>query len=326
MTLFQDHVKGEPAAFMYFPNLILQQVCTHQQGDPSATKADAEMTGCESLLRQLLASLVACLGAFSAGCGLAWPSVGLRGLKAESIELSAWEESQLVSVFLLAAAASPLPSGLALSTVGRRLTLCLLSLPLLAGWLLLAFSPPSLPLLLTGRILTGFAGGAFLLVSTAYSEEVAEPRLRGAFGSMAQLLLTIGIFFIQVNCKTDWRLLSGLCAVPPALLLISMVWLPPSPVFLASKGKQREASSALRRLRGRGIGVEEELKRILEESGREGSATVGPCQLLRERKHCLPFLLAIALMTLAQLVGVDYIISYTTIIFEVPSPLSFAMI
>ena len=303
---------------MYFPNLILQQVCTHQQGDPSATKADAEMTGCESLLRQLLASLVACLGAFSAGCGLAWPSVGLRGLKAESIELSAWEESQLVSVFLLAAAASPLPSGLALSTVGRKLTLGLLSLPLLAGWLLLAFSPPSLPLLLTGRILTGFAGGAFLLVSTAYSEEVAEPRLRGAFGSMAQLLLTIGIFFIQVNCKTDWRLLSCLCSVPPALLLISMVWLPPSPVFLASKGKQREASSALMRLRGRGIGVEEELKRILEESGREGSATVGPCQLLRERRHCLPFLLAIALMTLAQLVGVDYIISYTTIIFEVP--------
>ena len=276
------------------------------------------MPGCESLLRQLLASLVACLGAFSAGCGLAWPSVGLPGLKAESIELSAGEENQLVSLFLLAAAASPLPSGLALSTYGRKLTLGLLSLPLLAGWLLLAFSQPSLPVLLTGRILTGFAGGAFLLVSTAYSEEVAEPRLRGAFGSMAQLLLTIGILFIQVNCKTEWRLLSSLCAVPPALLLLSMPWLPPSPVFLASKGKQQEAGSSLRSLRGRGVGVEDDLKRIVEEVGKEGSATtVGPRQLLSERKHCLPFLLAIALMTLAQLVGVDYIISYTTIIFEV---------
>ena len=276
--------------------------------------------GCEGLLRQILASLVACLGAFSAGCGLAWPSVGLRGLKAESVELSGGEESQLVSVFLLAAAASPLPSGLALSTVGRKLTLCLLSLPLLAGWLLLAFSQPSLPLLLTGRILTGFSGGAFLLVSTAYSEEVAEPRLRGAFGSMAQLLLTIGILFIQANCKTEWRLLSSLCAVPPALLLLSMPWLPPSPVFLASKGKQQEAGSSLRSLRGRGFGVEEELARIMDEVGKERSdATVGPRQLLSERKHCLPFLLAIALMTLAQLVGVDYIISYTTIIFEVAS-------
>ena len=65
--------------------------------------------------------------------------------------------------------------------------------------------------------------------------------------------------------------------------------------------------------------MEEELKRIVEEVGREGSTTVGPRQLLSERKHCLPFFLAIALMTLAQLVGVDYIISYTTIIFEVAS-------
>ena len=181
---------------MYFPNLILEQVCTH-------SSQDTEMTGCESLLRQLLAALVACLGAFSAGCGLAWPSVGLRGLKAESIELSAGEENQLVSIFLLAAAASPLPSGLALSILGRKLTLGLLSLPLLAGWLLLTLSQPSLSLLLIGRILTGFAGGAFLLVSTAYSEEVADPRFRGAFGSMAQLLLTVGILFVQVNCNCN---------------------------------------------------------------------------------------------------------------------------
>ena len=275
------------------------------------------MAGCESLLRQFLASLVASLGAFSAGCGLAWPSVGLRGLKAEAVELSGWEENQLVSVFLLAAAASPLPSAFTLSTFGRKLSLCFLSLPLLAGWMILSFSPTIFPLLMLGRILTGFAGGAFLLVSTAYSEEIAEPRLRGAFGSMAQLLLTIGIFFVQVNCKTEWRLLSSLCGVPPALLLLSMPWLPQSPVFLASKGKQQEALSSLRILRGARFGVEEEMKRIVEEVGKEGISDVGLLQLLRERNHCLPFFLATAMMTLAQLVGVDYIVSYTTIIFEV---------
>ena len=59
----------------------------------------------KSHLRQLLASLVAGLGSFSAGCGLAWPSVGLRGLEVDDVELGAAEESQLVSVFLLAAAA-----------------------------------------------------------------------------------------------------------------------------------------------------------------------------------------------------------------------------
>ena len=270
----------------------------------------------KSHIRQLLASLVAGLGSFSAGCGLAWPSVGLRGLEVDDVELSAAEESQLVSVFLLAAAASPLLSGLSISTIGRKVTLGLLALPLLAGWLLLAFSQMSLPLLMLGRILTGFAGGAFLLVSTVYSEEVAEPRLRGALGSIAQLLVTFGILSVQLNCNTEWRLLSGLCAIPPTLLLLSMPWLPPSPVFLASKGRLLEAGESLKSLRGVGIELEEEMKRIVEEVEKEGNS-VRLCHLLKERKHCQPFLLAIALMTLAQLVGIDYIISYTTIIFEV---------
>ena len=95
-----------------------------------------------------------------------------------------------------------------------------------------------------------------------------------------------------------------------------MPWLPPSPVFLASKGRLLEAVESLKSLRGAGIEVEEEMKRIVEEVEKEGNS-VRLCHLLKERKHCQPFLLAIALMTLAQLVGIDYIISYTTIIFEV---------
>ena len=190
-----------------------------------------------------------------------------------------------------------------------------LSLPLAGGWLLLS-QARTFPTLLAGRLLTGFAGGAFLLAAPAYSEEIAHPRHRGALASLAQLLLTLGILFVNVNCRTDWRLLSGVCAAFPLLLLLVMVWMPRSPVHLVTCGKVEEARAALRWLRGAGWpGVEEELARLQEEVvGRV--ADVGPVGLWRRREHRLPCLLSLALMALANLSGVDYILSYSTVIFQ----------
>ena len=53
--------------------------------------------------------------------------------------------------------------------------------------------------------LTGFAGGAFVLAAPAYSSEIAETKYRGALGTVMQLMVTLGILFIQVNCNTDWK-------------------------------------------------------------------------------------------------------------------------
>ena len=67
-------------------------------------------------------------------------------------------------------------------------------------------SPSSLP----PRFLTGFAGGAFVLAAPAYSAEIAETKYRGALGTVMQLMVTLGILFINVNCSTNWK---GLLAV-----------------------------------------------------------------------------------------------------------------
>lgn len=74
----------------------------------------------------------------------------------------------------------------------ERRSLVLLSVPFLAGWLLLLLVR-SYAALLLGRLLTGLAGGAFVLAAPAYSAEIAEPRYRGALGSLMQLVLSTGI-------------------------------------------------------------------------------------------------------------------------------------
>ena len=53
--------------------------------------------------------------------------------------------------------------------------------------------------------LLGFAGGAFVLAAPAYSSEIAETKYRGILGTMMQLMVCVGILFINLNCETDWR-------------------------------------------------------------------------------------------------------------------------
>ena len=78
------------------------------------------------------------------------------------------------------------------------------------------------------RFITGFCGGMFVLAAPAYSSEVAEARYRGALGSLMQVMICtvqcstvlyitiqysslmqvmvcLGMLFVNINCNTDWR-------------------------------------------------------------------------------------------------------------------------
>ena len=60
-------------------------------------------------------------------------------------------------------------------------------------------------MLLLGRFITGFCGGMFILAAPAYSSEIAETKYRGALGSLMQVMVCLGMLFVNVNCSTDWR-------------------------------------------------------------------------------------------------------------------------
>ena len=96
--------------------------------------------------------------------------------------------------------------------IGKKWSLILLSLPFISGWILLYFASSPIAFII-GRFLTGFAGGAFVLAAPAYSAEIAETKYRGALGTVMQLMVTLGILFINVNCSTNWKgFLAGKCS------------------------------------------------------------------------------------------------------------------
>ena len=155
-------------------------------------------------------------------------------------------------------------SALLFPKIGKKWTLISLSVPFIAGWLLLFFAH-NVVMILVGRFLTGFSGGAFVMAAPAYISEIAETKYRGSLSTMMQLMVNIGILFINLNCSTNWRLLTGICIIPPASLALWMFWMPRSPIYLISKGNLKNAKESLQFLRGKKAKVEQELEQMKED-------------------------------------------------------------
>jgi len=270
-----------------------------------------------SLFPQLVATIGATLGAFALGNVISWPATSLLQISNEGeMALSTEQESNVVSISMIGSAVVPIFAALSFPTIGKKWTLIVLSIPFIAGWLALVFAN-SYSLLLAGRILTGFSGGAFVLAAPAYTAEIAEAKYRGALGALMQLMVCFGILFINLNCKTDWQLLSGLCIIFPGLLAIWMFFMPRSPIFLISKGKNEEARKALQFLRGKGAKIDGELAQLEEDVKQSASVgTVGPLQLFSSPQYLKPMAISLVLMSLQQLSGINYVLSYSTLIFK----------
>lgn len=91
-------------------------------------------------------------------------------------------------------------------------------------------------MLYTGRVFAGIATGASCVVAPMFIGEIAETSLRGALGAFFQLFLTVGILFIYVaGALVDWVTLSWLSAIFPVLLIVSVFFIPDSPIYLVKQ-------------------------------------------------------------------------------------------
>ena len=112
--------------------------------------------------------------------------------------------------------------------------------------------------------------------------------------------------------------LSAVCIIFPGILAIWMIFMPRSPIFLVSKGNVEGARKSLQWLRGT-KDVEEELK-VLEENVQKTSLCGVPMMaLFTKKQYAKPLMIVLVLMALQQLSGINYVLSYSALIFEVLS-------
>ena len=112
-----------------------------------------------------------------------------------------------------------------------------LGLPFALGILLITFSV-DVTMLLFGRFLYGLSTGAFGLLVPSYTSETAEPRIKGAMGSLLNVAVVLGNLFVAILGKyLHWRTMTGVFLFIPVLMSVWMFFMPESPVQLVRKGK-----------------------------------------------------------------------------------------
>jgi sugar porter (SP) family MFS transporter len=189
----------------------------------------------------------------------------------------------------------------------------------IAGALVQALAPDTM-VLVFGRLIIGAGVGVAAVAAPLYAAELAPANVRGAFISIYQLAITIGIFIAYLvdgalthNDRSDtWRLMLGAAVVPGALLLAVAVFAPRSPRWLMMMGRREAATKQLLKIapgRDTAAPLDAIAAALREEDGKASWGEVFNTEWRR------PLLIAVGLAVFQQITGINAIIYYADQIF-----------
>lgn len=174
--------------------------------------------------------MVSSLGGLVFGYELGIISGALLQLKAE-FGLSCVQQEALVSALLVGALLASLVGGYLIDRRGRRNSILLSNLLILAGSLVLLVS--SYPALVLGRVTVGFAMCISSMSCCIFVSELVRPRRRGFLVTLYEAGITVGILaayavnYILSGTSGGWKWMFGF-AVVPTLLQLASIWFLPS--------------------------------------------------------------------------------------------------
>jgi SP family xylose:H+ symportor-like MFS transporter len=172
------------------------------------------------------------------------------------------------------------------------------------------------------RFLGGLAIGAASVITPVYIAEVSSTHVRGRLVALNQLNIVLGILLAFISNyliagvfppDVSWRWMFGIVTLPSVLFLAVSLFLPESPRWLVSVGRDKRALAVMERL-----GFTDpvgDLRHMREAAERERAATHAKPRLF-SRAHSLPVTCAIAVAMFNQLSGINALLYYAPHIFE----------
>nr|KAF6496055.1 hypothetical protein HJG63_010307 [Rousettus aegyptiacus] len=170
----------------------------------------------------------------------------------EVLLTSLWSLS--VAIFSVGGMIGSFSVGLFVNRFGRRNSMLLVNLLAVAGGCLMGFAKiaESVEMLILGRLVIGLFCGLCTGFVPMYIGEVSPTALRGAFGTLNQLGIVIGILVAQIFglkfiLGTDdlWPVLLGFTILPAVLQSIALPFCPESPRFMLINRKEEESAKKI---------------------------------------------------------------------------------
>ncbi|MFA1239070.1 sugar porter family MFS transporter [Serratia odorifera] len=232
-------------------------------------------------------------------------------------QITSQQQEWVVSSMMFGAAVGAVGSGWLSFRLGRKYSLMIGAVLFVAGSLCSAFAP-NVDVLLVSRVLLGLAVGIASFTAPLYLSEIAPERIRGSMISMYQLMITIGILAAYLSDTAfsysgSWRWMLGIITIPALLLLVGVFFLPRSPRWLTSRGRDAEAHQVLEMLRDTSAQAKAELDEIRESLKIKQSGWA----LFKDNKNFRRAVyLGILLQVMQQFTGMNVIMYYAPKIFD----------
>ena len=208
---------------------------------------------------------------------------------------------------------------------GRRNVMMVTAILFTIGALIQGFAHDH-TLFVIARLMGGMAVGAASVLSPAYISEVAPASVRGRLTTLQQIMIIIGLtiafvvnYFLAQSAGEStasywagieaWRWMYLMQAVPAMIFLVALIFIPESPRYLVSKGRDEKASQVLTSLYGKDVarGKLDEIRATYAEDHRPRLSDIKGNGLFGIR----PIVWAgIMLAVFQQLVGINVIFYY----------------
>ncbi|KAG4073002.1 hypothetical protein HA402_009421 [Bradysia odoriphaga] len=273
----------------------------------------------------IIASLVASLSVMSPGIGLGYPAITTEYLSSPDAEvvLNASEISWFASITAISSPIGSLLAGYLSDKIGRRNTLLFITLISTISWIIIGFSSRDDAAILfielmIGRSLIGIAIGMVTTPAVMYCSEICHAKIRARMTVMSTpFFMSFGslvAYFLGYLFPNDFRLVSLIAAGITVVTMLSLFFIPESPVYLVTKNKIDDARKTLakfRNLHGGDVRIDSEIHRIEESKNVSTDSFFSKWKEFGKPQLYQPFIIMLIFFAVQQLNGIFVILVYS---------------
>lgn len=240
---------------------------------------------------------------------------GAMILVREDFKLSTVWHELIVSATIAAAMLAALVAGPATDRFGRRPVILCASLVFLAGAVVMGAAPEKVTLLV-GRIIVGIGIGFASMAVPVYLSEVSPVELRGRITVVNNIFITGGqvisaiVSGIFSEVPMGWRYMLGLAGLPALVQLIGSAFMPESPRWLISRGRDAEAKQVLEKIRPKDADLMNEIE-VMRAAVAEDTKQKGLKEVLSSAPVRQALLVGSLLQLFQQISGINTVMYYS---------------